>query len=74
MHNLHRILPERVIDMDRPFHNHAKKLAGIDKQHDGALATFYSGKLMDGCVSCHQVYAKKRFPGFVEIGEVKHDH
>lgn len=31
---------------------------------DGELSSIYSWKMMEGCVSCHQVYAKDRFEGF----------
>ena len=41
MQTLHRILPERFIEMDTQFHDQAKKLAMAAKQHDSKL------------VSCH---------------------
>ena len=41
---------------------------------DGELASMYSGKMMEGCVSCHQVYAKDRFEGFSCKTETTHEH
>lgn len=73
-HDLHRILPARFVEMDSKFHDDAIKLAMAAKKQDGELATFYSGKLMDGCVSCHQVYAKGRFEGFSNHAEAAHEH
>ncbi len=74
MEDLHRILPERFIEMDAKFHDHAKKLAMAAKNHDPELAAIYSGKLMEGCVNCHQSYANKRFPGFAEEKKSEHSH
>ena len=74
MHDLHRILPERFLDMDLQFHNHAKKLAMAAKQHGGELAAFYSWKLMDGCVNCHEIYATDSFAGFSEQVETNYEH
>jgi hypothetical protein len=74
MADLHLILPERFIEMDSKFHDHALKLAMAAKAKDGELASIYSGKMMDGCVSCHQVYAKDRFEGFSTHEEATHEH
>jgi len=74
MNDLHRILPERFIEMDQAFHNHAKNLAMAAKQHDGELAAFYSWKLMDGCVNCHKIYGNQRFPGLTDNNMGSHEH
>jgi len=74
MADLHRILPERFIEMDSKFHDHALKLAMAAQANDGELASMYSGKMMEGCVSCHQIYAKERFEGFSTHEEAKHEH
>ena len=74
MADLHRILPERFIEMDSKFHVHELKLAIAAKEKDGELALIYSGKMMDGCVSCHQVFAKDRFEGFSSQEEATHEH
>ncbi|NOZ08122.1 MAG: cytochrome c [FCB group bacterium] len=63
MEALHRILPDRFIEMDKQFHEQAQKLETAAQNHDPELAVIYSGKLLEGCVSCHQTYAHKRFPG-----------
>ena len=74
MADLHRILPERFIEMDSKFHDHALKLAMAAKSKDGELASMYLGKMMEGCVSCHQVYAKDRFEGYSIETETTHEH
>ncbi len=70
---LHRILPARFIEMDKRFHTHAKKLAMAAKQHDRELTTVYAGRLLEGCVNCHSLYARERFPGLAEM-EMSEDH
>ncbi|MBT3180863.1 MAG: cytochrome c [Candidatus Marinimicrobia bacterium] len=74
MADLHRILPERFIEIDSKFHDHALKLAMAAKAQDGELASMYLGKMMEGCLSCHQVYAKDRFEGFSSQEEAIHEH
>ena len=74
MDDLYRILPERFIEMDSKFHDHALKLAMAAQAKDGELASMYSGKMMEGCVSCHQVYAKDRFEGYSIETETTHEH
>ena len=74
MADLHRILPERFIEMDSKFHDHALKLAMAAQANDGELASMYLGKMAEGCVSCHQIYAKDRFEGFSSHEEAKHEH
>jgi len=74
MADLHRILPERFIEMGPKFHDHALKLAMAAKSKDGELASMYLGKMMEGCVSCHQVYAKDRFEGYSIETETTHEH
>ncbi len=53
MADLHRILPERFIEMDSKFHDHALKLAMAAKAKDAELASIYSGKMMEG-LSTHE--------------------
>jgi hypothetical protein len=74
MADLHRILPTRFIEMDSQFHDHALKLAMAAKANDGELASMYLGKMMEGCVSCHQIYGKDRFEGFSTNEEAIHEH
>ena len=42
--------------------------------NDGELASMYLGKMAEGCVSCHQIYAKDRFEGFSNLSETTHEH
>lgn len=59
---LHRILPEPFLALDRRFHLQAERLARAALAADGELAAFYVYKLADACVSCHAQYAGHRFP------------
>lgn len=74
MADLHRILPEQFLELDSKFHDHALKLAMAAKAKDAELASMYSGRMMEGCVNCHQVYAKNRFEGFSPQEEAVHEH
>jgi len=73
MAELHEKLPGDFIAMDRRFHATAGKLAHTAASRDGELATFYYGRMLDGCVNCHATYASGRFPGLAS-GETPHQH
>jgi hypothetical protein len=70
---LHRVLPEPFLALDREFHSWAERLALAAKAADADLAAFYAYKLTEGCVSCHARYAQHRFPGFSPPTEA-HQH
>jgi hypothetical protein len=59
---LHRVLPEPFLALDREFHARAERLAAAAKSGDAELAAFYTYRLTDACVSCHARYAQHRFP------------
>jgi hypothetical protein len=69
---LHRVLPEAFLALDREFHAHAERLAVAAKGADAELAAFYSYKLTDACVSCHAQYARHRFPGLAPAPSTHH--
>jgi hypothetical protein len=69
---LHRVLPEAFLALDRGFHAHAQRLAAAAKAHDGELAAFYTYQLTDACVSCHSRYAQHRFPALAPAPEAHH--
>jgi len=64
LEELEHALPQDFQDMDVRFHRHAEALAQAAERHDGELAGFYLGRMIDGCVSCHTRYATHTLPGF----------
>lgn len=70
---LHRVLPEPFLALDRQFHAQAERLVHAAKAEDGELAAFYAYKLTEACVSCHAQYARHRFSAVTPPAE-KHHH
>jgi hypothetical protein len=64
LEELHRVLPEPFIALDRRFHAEAERLGAAARTADAELAAFYAYKLTEACVSCHAQYAPQRFPAF----------
>jgi hypothetical protein len=60
---LHRVLPEPFLALDRAFHDRAERLAVAAANADVELATFLTYKLTEACLSCHAQFAQHRFPG-----------
>jgi hypothetical protein len=60
---LHRVLPEPFLVLDRQFHARAEQLTVAAKAADAELAAFYTYKLTEACIACHAQYAQHRFPG-----------
>lgn len=69
---LHRVLPDAFLALDREFHGHAERLALAAKRADAELAAFYTYQLINGCVTCHGQYARHRFPGLAPAPEAEH--
>lgn len=69
---LHRVLPEPFLALDRQFHAQAERLGHAAKARDGELAAFYAYKLTDGCVSCHSQYARHRFQAVTPPPDAHH--
>lgn len=69
---LHRVLPEPFVALDRAFHEQADRLAAAAKSKDAELAAFSTYKLTEACISCHAQYARHRFPGLSEHPSVHH--
>lgn len=61
---LHAALPEEFLALDARFHETAGRLAVAAGRSDAELAAFYTYKLAESCVYCHEQYAPHRFPGF----------
>jgi hypothetical protein len=73
MSELHEKLPAGFVEMDRRFHATAGKLVHAAHGRDGELATYYYGRMLEGCVSCHAAHASGRFPG-LKTREPAHRH
>jgi hypothetical protein len=69
---LHRLLPEPFLELDREFHARAERLAAAARSADAELAAFWIYRLTDACASCHAQYAKHRFPAFGSNPEPHH--
>jgi hypothetical protein len=61
---LDHALPPDFQDMDARFHRYAEALAHAAEQHDGELAGFYLGRMIEGCIGCHTRYATHTLTGF----------
>lgn len=61
---LEHALPADFQERDARFHRHAEALAHAAENHDGELAGFYLGRMIEGCIGCHARYAGHALPGF----------
>ncbi len=61
---LEHALPPDFQELDARFHRHAEALAHAAENHDGELAGFYLGRMVEGCIGCHARYATHTLPGF----------
>jgi cytochrome c556 len=74
-HELHTLLPEGFIKKDQEFHYNAGMLEHVAENKKVELVGFYYSKLFEACSSCHQDFAKHRFPIFnVTKQNNKHEH
>ena len=64
---LEHALPPDFQELDARFHRHAEALAHAAENHDGELAGFYLGRMIEGCVACHARYATHTLPGFKTV-------
>lgn len=62
--DLEHALPPDFQELDARFHRHAEALAHAAERHDGELAGFYLGRMIEGCIGCHARYATHTLPGF----------
>jgi len=69
---LHRVLPEPFLALDRQFHAQAEQLAFAARARNGELAAFRAYKLTDACVSCHSKYARHRFQAVTPAPDAHH--
>lgn len=72
-HQLHTLLPSDFIQQDKQFHYYAGMLQHVAAKQKPELISFYYGKLFEACSSCHQAYAKHKFPNF-NHSKIQEDH
>ncbi|MCK6371908.1 MAG: hypothetical protein L6Q83_11415, partial [Gammaproteobacteria bacterium] len=60
--------------LDAEFHARAGKLAAAARAGDAELAAYHHSRLLEGCMSCHAVFAAARFPGFDTAPASEHRH
>jgi hypothetical protein len=72
LNELHRVLPEHFLELDRQFHAQSERLAHAAKAADGELTAFYAYKLTEACVSCHAQYARHRFQAVTPPPDAHH--
>lgn len=72
---LHRLLPERFLEMDTQFHELAGMLAHAADNRKPELAVFYYSRMLEACAACHARYATAKFPALAPTDATKpHDH
>ena len=71
---LHRVLPQQFIEMDRYFHKSSGMLAHAAEMKNADVVNFYFYKMHTACVSCHGKYAAERFPGLAKGNDDEHHH
>jgi len=67
-------LPPAFKRLDAEFHARALKLQHAAAVRDFELSAFHFSKLVESCASCHAAYAAKRFPGFNQSPQERHEH
>ncbi|MDX1444390.1 MAG: cytochrome c [Gammaproteobacteria bacterium] len=62
-HQIHEMLPQAFIAMDRSFHELAGELARAAEQEDTSAERATFERMSETCQGCHATFASKRFPG-----------
>ncbi len=73
-HDLEAAVPPAFLYLDGAFHLMAAKLAESARHKDGDLQTYYFGRMIEMCQTCHSRFASDRFPAFGGKPPVTHAH
>lgn len=73
-HDLETAVPAAFLDLDGAFHQMATKLAEAARRQDIDLQTYYFGRMLETCQTCHSRYATDKFPGFGGKAPATHAH
>ncbi|HED39877.1 MAG TPA: hypothetical protein ENJ13_05560 [Chromatiales bacterium] len=75
MDQLHSKLPKEFLSLDERFHYYSRMLAHVSEKKKVELIGFYFSKMSETCVSCHRLYATRKFPSFKpDVEADKHHH
>ncbi|MFC1777670.1 hypothetical protein ACFL3I_10075 [Pseudomonadota bacterium] len=74
MRELHSVLPHEFIKQDQRFHYLAGMLEHAAKNKKPELINFYFSEMNEACFSCHEVFAKHRFPALTPTTNGEHTH
>lgn len=72
--HLETALPPAFLELDGAFHQLAAKLAEAARHQDRELQTFYFGRMVESCQTCHSQYATDKFPAYGGKAPAAHAH
>ncbi len=72
--DLEAAVPPAFLALDGAFHQMAAKLAETARHKDGDLQTYYFGRMIEMCQTCHSRFASDRFPAFGGKSPATHAH
>jgi hypothetical protein len=72
--HLETALPPAFLELDGAFHQLAAKLAEAARHKDRELQTYYFGRMVESCQTCHSQYATDKFPAYGGKSPAAHAH
>ncbi|BAV34433.1 hypothetical protein SCL_2144 [Sulfuricaulis limicola] len=72
--DLETALPPAFLELDGTFHRLAAKLADAARHKDRDLQTYYFGRMVESCQTCHSQYATDKFPAYGGKAPAAHMH
>ncbi len=72
--DLEAALPPAFLELDGAFHQLAAKLAEAARHKDRELQTYYFGRMVESCQTCHSQYATDKFPAYGGKAPAAHMH
>lgn len=72
--HLETALPPAFLELDGAFHQLAAKLAEAARHKDRELQTYYFGRMVESCQTCHSQYATDKFPAYGGKAPAAHAH
>jgi hypothetical protein len=72
--DLETALPPPFLELDGAFHQLAAKLADAARHKDRDLQTYYFGRMVESCQTCHSQYATDKFPAYGGKAPAVHMH
>ena len=72
--DLETALPQAFLELDGNFHVLAARLAEAARRQDRDLQTYYFGRMLEACQTCHSQYATDKFPAYRGKTPAAHGH